>query len=86
MRIGIDAASIVGDKGGRVAHHHLLKALLELDDAGWTSGIFGPDHCGGHARRLAIMLTIASSGWRRPGGPWAGVVGGIVWICITGPI
>ncbi len=33
MRIGIDAASIVGDKGGVGWHtYHLLKALLELDD------------------------------------------------------
>lgn len=33
MRIGIDAASIVGDKGGVGWHtHHLLNALLELDD------------------------------------------------------
>lgn len=33
MRIGIDAASVVGDKGGVGWHtHHLLKALLALDD------------------------------------------------------
>ncbi len=33
MRIGIDAASLVGDKGGVGWHtHHLLKALLELDE------------------------------------------------------
>ena len=34
MRIGIDAASLVGDKGGVGWHtHHLLKALLELDES-----------------------------------------------------
>jgi glycosyltransferase involved in cell wall biosynthesis len=33
MRIGIDAASIVGDKGGVGWHtHHLLRALLEVDE------------------------------------------------------
>ena len=33
MRIGIDAASLVGDKGGVGWHtHHLLKALLDLDE------------------------------------------------------
>ncbi|MCC6967304.1 MAG: glycosyltransferase family 4 protein [Nitrospira sp.] len=33
MRIGIDAASLVGDKGGVGWHtYHLLKALLELDE------------------------------------------------------
>lgn len=33
MRIGIDAASLVGDKGGVGWHtHHLLKALLALDE------------------------------------------------------
>ncbi len=33
MRIGIDAASLVGDKGGVGWHtHHLLKALLELHE------------------------------------------------------
>ncbi|MGZ9275377.1 MAG: hypothetical protein ACXW34_11625 [Nitrospira sp.] len=33
MRIGIDAASIVGDKGGVGWHtHHLLQALLDLEE------------------------------------------------------
>jgi Glycosyltransferase len=33
MRIGIDAASIVGDKGGVGWHtHHLLRALLDVND------------------------------------------------------
>ncbi|MGZ8394691.1 MAG: glycosyltransferase family 4 protein [Nitrospira sp.] len=33
MRIGIDAASIVGDKGGVGWHtHHLLRALLDLEE------------------------------------------------------
>ena len=33
MRIGIDAASLVGDKGGVGWHtHHLLKALLQLNE------------------------------------------------------
>lgn len=34
MRIGIDAASVVGDKGGVGWHtHHLLRALLEVEEA-----------------------------------------------------
>ncbi|HNK15605.1 MAG TPA: glycosyltransferase family 1 protein [Nitrospira sp.] len=43
MRIGIDAASIVGDKGGVGWHtHHLLHALLELDDADEFVGYLRP--------------------------------------------
>ena len=39
MRIGIDAASIVGDKGGVGWHtHHLLRALLDLEEETEISG------------------------------------------------
>jgi glycosyltransferase involved in cell wall biosynthesis len=62
MRIGIDAASLVGDKGGVGWHtHHLLKALLELDEKTDYVGYLRPGSL--RAGRLSGWPTASRMRW-----------------------